>query len=119
MLRPMDIVLLEAVPHGEAPTLNRRFAVESLPGGFAEPSRELPLRKMEQRFAYQTEVPATKTGGVLVVSVEQKQGLHPITSIHRKDNRDLRGASMESPRQCRLWSATAGTRRRGNRGVWR
>jgi len=42
-LRPFDIVLLEAVPAGETPTLNRRFEQQPLAAGFAEPSRELPI----------------------------------------------------------------------------
>lgn len=42
-LRPFEIVLLEAVPAGAAPTLNRPFAPQALPADFTEPSRELPI----------------------------------------------------------------------------
>ena len=43
MLRPFDIVLLEVVPAGEAPTLNRQFDPQAMPADFTEPSRELPI----------------------------------------------------------------------------
>jgi hypothetical protein len=42
-LRPFDIVLLEVVPAGEAPTLNRKFETQQMPASFAEPSRELAI----------------------------------------------------------------------------
>jgi hypothetical protein len=42
-LRPFDIVLLEVVPAGEPPTLNRKFESQAMPTGFAEQSRELPI----------------------------------------------------------------------------
>ena len=42
-LRPFEIVLLEAVPHGQAPTLDRRFDCKPIPTTFAEPSRSLDL----------------------------------------------------------------------------
>jgi hypothetical protein len=42
-LRPFDIVLLEVVPAGETPTLNRKFEAQAMPTSFAEQSRELPI----------------------------------------------------------------------------
>jgi hypothetical protein len=42
-LRPFEVVLLEIVPAGQAPTLNRRFKTAPMPATFAEPSRELKL----------------------------------------------------------------------------
>lgn len=42
-LRPFDIVLLEVVPAGEPPTLNRQFAPQAMSANFAEPSRELDI----------------------------------------------------------------------------
>ena len=44
-LRPFEIVLLEAVPSGQAPSLDRRFDVKPLPLGFAEASRRLEVRE--------------------------------------------------------------------------
>ncbi len=42
-LRPFEIVLLEAVPHGQAPSLDRGFESKPIPAAFAEPSRVLDL----------------------------------------------------------------------------
>jgi hypothetical protein len=44
-LRATDIVLLEVVPHGESPTLNRHFEIQPVPTELAEPSVELTLNK--------------------------------------------------------------------------
>jgi hypothetical protein len=43
LLRAMDIVLLEAVPHGEQPTLNRKFDRQPLPTALTETTSELAL----------------------------------------------------------------------------
>jgi hypothetical protein len=42
-LRPFQIVLLEVVPPGEAPSLPRSFASKPIPQSFAESSRTLPV----------------------------------------------------------------------------
>jgi hypothetical protein len=42
-LRPFEIVLLEVVPHGQTPTLDRPFETRPIPTSFAEPSRSLDL----------------------------------------------------------------------------
>ncbi|NUQ65682.1 MAG: hypothetical protein HUU20_24695 [Pirellulales bacterium] len=42
-LRPFDIVLLEALPAGERPALDRPFDRRAIPADFAEPSREVPI----------------------------------------------------------------------------
>ncbi|OPZ87697.1 MAG: hypothetical protein BWY76_00331 [bacterium ADurb.Bin429] len=46
-MRPFAVVLLEAVPAGTVPSIDREFAVQPLPTGFAEPSRTLPLTVSE------------------------------------------------------------------------
>jgi hypothetical protein len=46
-LRAMEIVLLEAVPHGETPTLARKFGVQAMPVEFAEASRTLKLQEIK------------------------------------------------------------------------
>ncbi len=48
MLKPFEVVLLEAVPAGEKPSLDRAFSSQPLPTAFAEPSRtvELTVRDM-------------------------------------------------------------------------
>ena len=48
-LRPFEIVLLEAVPHGQTPTLDRRFETRPIRTAFAEPSRSLDLAVEELR----------------------------------------------------------------------
>lgn len=42
-LRPFEIILLEAVPHGQAPTLDRTFDVKPIPTKFAEPSQRVDV----------------------------------------------------------------------------
>jgi hypothetical protein len=43
-LRPFDIVLLEAVPAGQRPTLDRQFKTEPIAAGFAQPaSQRVPI----------------------------------------------------------------------------
>jgi hypothetical protein len=42
-LRPFEVVLLEAVPQRQSPSLERAFDVEPIPSSFAEPSRPLEL----------------------------------------------------------------------------
>jgi hypothetical protein len=43
-MRPFDVVLLEAVHHGEKPGLDRVFDDEPLPTTFSEPSRRLDVK---------------------------------------------------------------------------
>ncbi len=42
-LRPFEVVLLEAVAQGQAPTLQEPFEDQPVPRRFAEPSREVPV----------------------------------------------------------------------------
>jgi hypothetical protein len=48
-LRPFEIVLLEVVLDGQAPSLDRRFESKPIPTGFGEPSRSLELAVREVR----------------------------------------------------------------------
>ena len=43
-LRPFEVVLLEAVPAGERPTLDRELPVQPVPTIFAEPSRTIDVK---------------------------------------------------------------------------
>ena len=43
MLKPFEVVLLEVVPAGEQPSLNRTFSTQPVPTAFAEPSRTVKL----------------------------------------------------------------------------
>lgn len=54
-LRPFDVVLLEAVPAGEAPSLGRSFAAETIAVGFAEASGALEVCADEQRESQELE----------------------------------------------------------------
>jgi len=51
-LRPFEVVLLEAVPAGEPPTLSRRFSPQPCPAVFREPSREIAVATLEQAKAH-------------------------------------------------------------------
>ena len=74
-LRPFQVVLLEAVPRGEAPSLARSFRGEPIPTGFAEPSRAVAITAKREdptpaAWTVRGETPGTVAGGALVVAVE-------------------------------------------------
>ncbi len=82
-LRPFEIVLLEAVPHGQSPTLNRRFESTPIPTDFAQPSRSLEIRVTSAKpppttlrpaephaVVIEGQVPASRDGGTLVVCAQ-------------------------------------------------
>ena len=48
-MRPFEVVLLEAVPKGEKPSLDRPFADQPLPRAFSEPSRRLEVKVLPAR----------------------------------------------------------------------
>ena len=84
-MRPFEVVLLEAVPKGEKPALDRAFADQPLPAAFSESSRRVEVKVLppEQPDANQPamlrvrgKIPPTAAGGVLVVAVELRQGGH-------------------------------------------
>lgn len=75
-LRPFEVVLLEAVPAGEAPSLGRDFTVSPIPGTFAEPTRELALAisHAPQGSTIKGEIPPCKCCGTLAIAVEMRKG---------------------------------------------
>jgi hypothetical protein len=94
-LRPFDVVLLEIVPHGQSPSLNRSFPSKPVPLHFAEATQEiditsvadakppLPTQKPAEptpkptnlmSLAMHGQIPATGSGGALVVSVQIRDG---------------------------------------------
>ena len=84
-MRPFEVVLLEAVPKGGKPALDRPLADQPLPHAFSEASHRLEVKVLppEQPDANQPatvrirgQVPSTAAGGVLVVAVELRQGGH-------------------------------------------
>ena len=73
-IRPFDIVLLEAVEHGESPSLGRQFRPAPIPLGFPEATCPLPCRtrrhvptadawEASERWTVLTPVEARSTGG--------------------------------------------------------
>ena len=86
-LRPFDVVLLEAVPHGQSPSLDRRFEAKPIPLGFAEASRPIDLHVVESKaqreparprsLTIRGQVPACRHGGTLVVAVNMTKALSP------------------------------------------
>ncbi len=112
-LRAMEIVLLEIVPQGEAPTLDRKFDIQEIPTTSAEATRVLTLRERgegsrpaaewrvldpaEKLFHQGGEVPATKTGGLLAISIELKKGPHPFYTHHRDGHLKFSGTFNEKP----------------------
>ena len=84
-MRPFEVVLLEAVPKGEKPALDRPFADQPLPTSFSESSRRVEVNVLPSHrptanhpaiFHVQGKIPPTAAGGVLVVTVELHQGSH-------------------------------------------
>ncbi|MFV2069396.1 MAG: hypothetical protein ACC645_20730, partial [Pirellulales bacterium] len=82
-LRPFEVVLLEVVPSGQAPTLNRRFDVKPIPARFAEASRsvEITVEQVQEkhelsslRLIVKGKVPASTKGGMVVLSVKMTRG---------------------------------------------
>jgi len=75
-LRPFEVVLLEAVPAGTAPSLDRNFPAAQLPKTFEEPSRELMLAtsQAQRELTVRGEAPPCKRGGTLVITTEMRKG---------------------------------------------
>lgn len=74
-LRPFEVILLEAVPAGEAPSLNRRFTPQPNPGAFREPSREIAFEASgtSSGLAIKGELPSWGTGGTLEIEVRMEK----------------------------------------------
>ena len=81
-LRPFEVVLLEAVPAGTAPSLGRSFSASPLPGTFDEPSRELTLAtsQIHRESIVKGEVPPCQRGGTLAITTEMRRGPVPVTT---------------------------------------
>jgi hypothetical protein len=74
-MRPFEVVLLEIVPHGDAPSLPRTFRDEPMPAGFAEASCPVPVQVAEPGAAAEPwtvsgTIPASAAGGTLAVVLE-------------------------------------------------
>jgi hypothetical protein len=91
LLRPFEVALLEVVPAGEAPSLDRVFDTKEVPAGFPEASGSLavtvesPLSEDPETtpFTVTGQAPTTQSGGTLVITVQRFQDstLQPIKHI--------------------------------------
>lgn len=108
-LRPFEVVLLEVVPAGESPSLDREFKAQPMPTSFAEPStrleilaaiadgvepRSVPVESDERAgedplppkrvYSIKGRVPAS-TGGTLAVSMElfKESAAHVLVNVGR------------------------------------
>jgi len=92
-LRPFEVTLLEAVPAGEAPSLNRRFSPKPNPGAFQEPSRELAIETSgtPSRLAIKGKLPPCGSGGTLAIEVRMGRGSLAFLSVDVGKNFDMHG----------------------------
>jgi hypothetical protein len=100
-LRPFEVVLLEAVPVGTTPSLDRSFVAAPLPKTFTEPTRELTLgtTQTQKEFKVKGEVPPCQLGGTLVVTAEMRKGAVAVMTkdvgTHFTISGTLRGGPLE------------------------
>jgi hypothetical protein len=101
-LRPFQVVLLEVVPSGSAPSLGRRFEVAPLPKSFTEPTRELTLDTTQARqvFSIKGEVPACQHGGTLVITAEMSKGKVAVMTKDVGAHFSASGTLGGAPREC-------------------
>jgi len=67
-LRPFEVVLLEAVPFGEPPSLNENFVHAPLPRTFTEPSRQLTIavEHIDNVYGMEGKLNTGEYGGTLI-----------------------------------------------------
>ena len=101
-MRPFEVILLEVVPGGAAPSLGRKFLPEPIPGGFKEPSRELEVETSGTAIglAIKGQLPPCGSGGTLAIEVRlTKQSLAFRTGDVGK-NLDARGQLAGKDVEC-------------------
>ncbi len=81
-LRPFDVVLFEVVPSGQTPSLDRAFETRPMPVSFSVASRSVEvdvryLREEPPRLVVRGRVPASPTGGMVVVTAEMSKDDEP------------------------------------------
>jgi hypothetical protein len=101
-LRPFEIVLLEAVPAGEPPALNRRFTPQERLVGFEEPSREIALTVSGTATGLSIKggLPKCSSGGNLAVEVRMTKDSLAFLSKDIGANFDLHGQLAGSDVRC-------------------
>jgi hypothetical protein len=109
MLKPFEVVLLEVVPSGEQPSLNRTFSEQPLPTAFPEASRtvELNVRDMNEQSAKDDSI-----WTVLSASNAVSEGGATLTK--QADGSILAGGKNPSPD---IYTITYDTKLRGITGI--
>ena len=92
-LRPFEVVLLEVVPSGERPSLDRQFAAKPIPTGFTEASR--PVEVAVQQPSQEPE-PASASIWTLLAPLDV-QSIGGATLSVQKDGSILAGGKTPSP----------------------
>jgi hypothetical protein len=92
-LRPFEVVLLEAVPRGESPSLDRQFRATPIPTGFTEPSRSIELSLEEPANPTEEE----RNSGWTIVEPNSCSSAKGTTLTRLKDGSILAGGTNESP----------------------
>jgi hypothetical protein len=92
-LRPFEVDLIEVVPHGGAPSLNRTFEARPIPAGFPEASRRLDVTVDEVRLDAEPATPSIWT--VLKPTTCRSTGGATLTV--QKDRSVLAGGKNTSP----------------------
>ena len=118
MLRPYSVVLLEAVPAGQPPSLGRTFTEAAVPTMFAEPTRKLdlesPAGELPGQVIRRTQLPATHSGGIILLVGGKDAGAADRLAFRAGDQS---GAGLVERGECarRLEGVASGSRPRGER----
>ena len=92
-LRPFEVVLLEVVPRGELPSLNRQFESTPIPDGFTEPSRSIELSIEEPADPAKEE----RNSGWTVIEPTSCSSAKGATLLTLEDGSILAAGTNESP----------------------
>jgi len=105
-LRPFQVVLLEAVPSGEPPSLDRVFEVKPIPTGFAEASQRVDVSVDKVRDEPESESP----GLWIPLDPDRFVSSGGATLAKQKDGSILAGGDNPSPD---IYTITANTKLTG------
>ena len=110
MLKPFEVVLLEVVPAGQKPSLDRSFSAQPMPTAFAEPSRTVELTVRDANAAIGRKTSAIWT--VLTPSSAVSKGGATLTK--QADGSILASGKNPSPD---TYTITADTKLTGITGI--
>ena len=102
-LRPFEVILLEAVPAGQAPSLHRRFSSEQIPGASPESSRELAVETVNTPTGLEIKgrLPHCVTAATLAIEVRMTQGALAFRTGEVGSAFDMRGQLAGKVVDCR------------------